>query len=224
MHINSPLEVQMQETSLGSALFVRTSERVECCKQILTILQNPKRLHWRYIITGDESWFFYHTPYGYQWIPEDEEAQEDKKTNNMSPKILVILFLNPNGIAILKVLPAGQTLNGNTFLQSIIEPLCEYPQFKEAKKSRTLSNFLIDKKFSKVPHPPYSPDLAPSDFYLFAKLKDKLKGRKFRTVEEIQNAIIEEFMKIPKDKLNAVFDGWIRKCQECIDRNGSYIE
>ena len=111
-------------------------QRVECCKQILTILQNQKRLHWRYIITGDESWFTYHTQYGYQWIPEDEEAQEDIKISNMSPKILVIQFWNPNGIAILKVLPAGQTLNGDTFLQSIIEPLCEYPQFKEAKKSR----------------------------------------------------------------------------------------
>jgi len=36
-----------------------------------------------------------------------------------------------------------------------------------------------------VPHPPYSPDLAPSDFFLFPKLKKKLKGRRFQT-EEIQ--------------------------------------
>ena len=37
-----------------------------------------------------------------------------------------------------------------------------------------------------VPHPPYSPDLAPSDFFLFPKLKMKLKGRRFQTLEEIQ--------------------------------------
>jgi len=36
-----------------------------------------------------------------------------------------------------------------------------------------------------VPHPSYSPDLAPSDFFLFPKLKMKLKGRRFQT-EEIQ--------------------------------------
>jgi len=36
-----------------------------------------------------------------------------------------------------------------------------------------------------VPHPPYSPDLAPSDFFLFPKLKMKLKGWRFQT-EEIQ--------------------------------------
>jgi hypothetical protein len=33
-----------------------------------------------------------------------------------------------------------------------------------------------------VPHPPYSPDLAASDFALFLKLKIKLKGRRFETV------------------------------------------
>ena len=37
-----------------------------------------------------------------------------------------------------------------------------------------------------VPRPPYSPDLAPSDLFLFPKLKMKRKGRRFQTVEEIQ--------------------------------------
>ncbi|PNF31533.1 hypothetical protein B7P43_G00811 [Cryptotermes secundus] len=37
-----------------------------------------------------------------------------------------------------------------------------------------------------VPHPPYSPDLAPCDFFLFPKMKIKLKGRRFDRVEEIQ--------------------------------------
>jgi hypothetical protein len=37
-----------------------------------------------------------------------------------------------------------------------------------------------------IPHPPYSPDLAPCDFFLFPKIKLKLKGRRFDTVEEFQ--------------------------------------
>jgi hypothetical protein len=35
-------------------------------------------------------------------------------------------------------------------------------------------------------HPPYSPDLAPCDFFLFPQMKFKLKGRRFDTIEEIQ--------------------------------------
>jgi hypothetical protein len=37
-----------------------------------------------------------------------------------------------------------------------------------------------------ISHPPYSPDLAPCDFFLFQKMKLKLKGHRFDTIEEIQ--------------------------------------
>jgi hypothetical protein len=37
-----------------------------------------------------------------------------------------------------------------------------------------------------TPHPPYSPDLAPCDFFLFQNMKLKLKGRRFDTIGEIQ--------------------------------------
>jgi len=37
-----------------------------------------------------------------------------------------------------------------------------------------------------IPNPPYSPDLAPRDFFLFPKMKLKLKGRPFDTIAEIQ--------------------------------------
>jgi hypothetical protein len=37
-----------------------------------------------------------------------------------------------------------------------------------------------------IPHPSCSPDLAPCDFFLFPKMKMKLKGRRFDTIEEIQ--------------------------------------
>jgi hypothetical protein len=37
-----------------------------------------------------------------------------------------------------------------------------------------------------IPHSPYSPDLAPCDFFLFPKTKLKVKGRRFDIIEEIQ--------------------------------------
>jgi hypothetical protein len=37
-----------------------------------------------------------------------------------------------------------------------------------------------------IPHPPYSPDLAPCDFFLFPKMVLKLKGRRFDNIEDIQ--------------------------------------
>jgi hypothetical protein len=40
--------------------------------------------------------------------------------------------------------------------------------------------------------PPYSPDLAPTDFFLFPKLKTTLKGCRFQTIEEIQEKAMRE--------------------------------
>jgi len=44
-------------------------------------------------------------------------------------------------------------------------------------------------KFTVVPHPPYSPDLAPSDFWLFPKLKETLKGQHFSSGAEVGTAV-----------------------------------
>ena len=38
-------------------------------------------------------------------------------------------------------------------------------------------------------HPPYSPDLAPSDFHLFGPLKDYLRGQRFKTDAEVKRAV-----------------------------------
>jgi hypothetical protein len=37
-----------------------------------------------------------------------------------------------------------------------------------------------------IPRPPYAPELAPCDFFQFAKINPKLKGRRFDTIEKIQ--------------------------------------
>ena len=43
--------------------------------------------------------------------------------------------------------------------------------------------------FEVLEHPAYSPDLAPSDYHLFAPLKDALRGRKFSSDESVQKAV-----------------------------------
>jgi transposase len=60
-------------------------------------------------------------------------------------------------------------------------------QRKEQRVCSSASTQFLEKhKMAVIPHPPYSPDLAPCDFFLFPKMKLKLKGRRFETIEEIQ--------------------------------------
>jgi hypothetical protein len=49
-----------------------------------------------------------------------------------------------------------------------------------------IQTFLAKRRMAVIPHPPYSPDLAPCDFFLFQKMELKLKGRQLDTIEEIQ--------------------------------------
>jgi histone-lysine N-methyltransferase SETMAR len=39
------------------------------------------------------------------------------------------------------------------------------------------------------PHPPYRPDLAPSDFHLFGALKDAIRGKRFGSDDEVSEEV-----------------------------------
>jgi hypothetical protein len=49
----------------------------------------------------------------------------------------------------------------------------------------------VKKKDFGAPHPHYSPDLAPSDFFLFGYVKERLKGMVFLSYEELLDGIRE---------------------------------
>jgi transposase len=70
-----------------------------------------------------------------------------------------------------------------------------------------------------VPHPPYSPDLAPADFFLFPKLKTTLKGRRFQTSEEIQENALRELRAITE-----AFQQCKKRWERCIASRGEYFE
>ena len=52
-----------------------------------------------------------------------------------------------------------------------------------------VSNYLTKMGIKTVPHPPYSPDLTPCDFWLFPKVKKNLRGSRFKTIEEMKEAV-----------------------------------
>ena len=49
--------------------------------------------------------------------------------------------------------------------------------------------YLTKMSIKTVPHPTYSPDLAPCDFCLFPKLKEKLRGCRYETIEEMKETV-----------------------------------
>ena len=58
------------------------------------------------------------------------------------------------------------------------------------------SSFLAKHQITQVTQPPYSPDLVPCDFWLFPKLKSPLKGKRFQTIDEMQEDMTRQLMVI----------------------------
>ncbi|GBP34606.1 Histone-lysine N-methyltransferase SETMAR [Eumeta japonica] len=59
--------------------------------------------------------------------------------------------------------------------------------------ARVSRQALKDTGFSEIDHPPYSPDLAPSDYFLFSNLKKELRGRRFVDDNQMKMAIESHF-------------------------------
>ena len=75
-----------------------------------------------------------------------------------------------------------------------------------------------------VPHPPYSPDLAPCDFFLFPKLKMKLKGRRFPTAEEIQAESQAVVNTLRENGFQECLKKWQHRWDCCQASEGDYFE
>jgi len=71
--------------------------------------------------------------------------------------------------------------------------------------------FLAKNKITVIPHPPYSPDLAPCDFFIFPKLKLKLKGCQFDTTEEIQAESRRVLDTLTEKDFQEAFHKWRRR-------------
>ena len=92
-----------------------------------------------------------------------------------------------------------------------------------AQASLLIRSYLAKHQTSVVPHPPYSPDLAPADFFLFPKLKTTLKGRRFQTIEIQENATIE-LRAITSSAFQEAFKKWKKRSERCFASRGDYFE
>ena len=87
-----------------------------------------------------------------------------------------------------------------------------------------IREFLTKRKTTVVPQPSYSPDLAPADFFLFPQLKFSLKGRRFQTIEEVEENWTRGLRAIPQNKFQDAFQNCKKRWERCIKSGGKYFE
>jgi len=88
----------------------------------------------------------------------------------------------------------------------------------------SINEFLAEKNISVVFQPPYSRDLSPCDFFLFPRLKNRLKGRHFGTLDNIQKSVTDELKGIPAEVSQHCYEQWKQRLLRCVAAQGNYSE
>ena len=153
---------------------------------------------------------------------------------------MVTVIWNITGFHVIDFLPQGASFNSTYFIDHILTPLFNIKEniWSEAgsrrmwlhldnckvHNSKLSSEKIEEYGFKRAPHPPYSPDIAPSDSFLFGYAKTKLRGHYFESIDELIEAIIQIFHGISEEKKREVFEAWIKRCQYVASHNGDYYQ
>ena len=71
-----------------------------------------------------------------------------------------------------------------------------------------------------VPQPPYSPDIAPCNFWLFPKLR----GCRYETIEEMKEAVTNIIDTLKQEDFHGAFQELLERYNKCIAAGGDYLE
>lgn len=217
--------------------------RVRYCMDGLQLFQkNPEDFKRRFV-TVDETWIHYYTPetkqQSKQWVKMGESAPKKAKTVPSAGKVMATVFWDSQGIILIDYLQKGKTITG-AYYSSLLDRLKTELQEKRPRLAHKKVLFhhdnapahtsaivvakLLEIEFQLVSHPPYSPDLAPSDYYLFPNLKKWLAGQRFHSNEEVIADTNGYFADMDKsyylEGINKLEHRWTK----CISLKGDYVE
>jgi hypothetical protein len=91
-------------------------------------------------------------------------------------------------------------------------------------KAKCTIDYLRANRLRQAPHPAFSLNLTPSDFYIFGKLKMALIGAAFAEDGELLHGVMEVPNGISREELEEVFEERLRRSERCIHQNGEYVE
>lgn len=158
------------------------------------------------IVTGDEKWVLYlNVERKSQWLSPGQTPIPTAKPGLHPKKVLLCVWWDMGGVVYFELLDMNQTITADIYCQQLASLraalVLKRPSLVNrkgvilqqdnasshtAKKTREL---LKEFGWEVLPHPPYSPDIAPSDYHLFQSLQHFLSGKEFKNKEEVQSAI-----------------------------------
>ena len=87
-----------------------------------------------------------------------------------------------------------------------------------------VTDYLTQMGIKTVLHPPYCPDLAPCNFWLFPKLKENLRGCRYETTEEMKEAVTKVIDTLTQKDFHWAFQKLLERYNKYIAARGDYFE
>jgi transposase len=153
---------------------------------------------------------------------------------------MVTIFFTSTRLFVLNFLPKGTRFNQDYFIDTVLPNL--YSEKRRITRHNGLPSFLVHmdnsgchngakiaeklekRHMKRAPHPPYSPELSPCDFWLFRILKQKMKERGFQSEEQILAAISESWNELTFEYIQRVFHNWMERLTWVIANSGEYYQ
>lgn len=213
-------------------------DRVSICESL--VKRNEIEPFLKRMVTGDEKWITYDNNVRKRsWSKPGETSQTVAKPGLTPRKVMLSVWWDWKGIVHHELLEPGQTIDSTLYCQQLMR-LKQAIQEKRPElinrkgvvfhhdNARPHTSLVTRQKLREfgwevLMHPPYSPDLAPSDFHLFRSLQNSLNGVKLESKEDCANHLDQFFA---QKSQNFYSDGIMvlpKKWQKVIDQNGTYI-
>ena len=168
--------------------------RCETSNENLKLMQLNWNLFMQRIVTGDETWIHHYDPemkqQSMQWKHSGSPSPRKFKVHASAGKIMCTVFWDAEGILLIDYMPHTVTITGVYYadlLHKLRDAIKEKRRGKLTKVPLLLHNnapahrshvgqvAVLECGYEEMHHPPYSPDLAPSDYHLFPNLKKHLR-------------------------------------------------
>jgi histone-lysine N-methyltransferase SETMAR len=197
----------------------------------------------RRIVTVDETWVHHYDPEtkqaSMQWKHVNSPPPKKFRVQKSAGKIMATVFWDTEGIIMVDYLEKGKTVSGEYYAM-LLRQL--HDRLKEIRRGKLTRGVLLlqdnapvhnsnvskvavaDCGYELLPHPPYSPDLAPCDYFLFPMLKSVLKGKVFRTDVDMISAVNAYFEAHSSDFYLKGLEKLEHRWTKCISLQGQYVE
>lgn len=213
------------------------SDRVRICSSHL--IRNNMEPFLDKLITGDEKWILYENIKKRKVYCKHGTSPVSLAKPDIHKKVLLCLWWDRKGPVYYEFLKEGQTINANVYcnqLDKLDAAIKEKRPVLASRKgimfhhdnARPHTAMVTQQKLNALgwkilSHPPYSPDIAPSDYYLFRSLQNYLMGKKFNSFEGLSKSVAEYFESKNEKFYASGIDRLPERWQQVITNNGNYV-